>query len=102
MELSTGKNLVQYAFHQTLGDKFTFQQDNNLKHKAKSYAGVAYQEDSKWSWVAELQFWFKSAWKYMARLKWLSSNDHQPIWQSLKNVEKNNGQMLHKSGVEKS
>jgi hypothetical protein len=22
------------AFHQTLGDEFTFQQDNNLKHKA--------------------------------------------------------------------
>jgi hypothetical protein len=40
MELSTGKileqNLVQLAFHQTLGDEFTFQQDNNLKHKAKS------------------------------------------------------------------
>ena len=39
MELSTGKileeNLVQSAFHQTLGDAFTFQQDNNLKHKAK-------------------------------------------------------------------
>ena len=40
MELSTDKileeNLVQSAFHQTLGDSFTFQQDNNLKHKAKS------------------------------------------------------------------
>ena len=40
MELSTGKileeNLVESAFHQTLGDQFTFQQDNNLKHKAKS------------------------------------------------------------------
>ena len=40
MELSTGKileeNLVQSAFHQTLGDEFTFQHDNNLKHKAKS------------------------------------------------------------------
>jgi hypothetical protein len=40
MELSTGKilegNLVCSAFHQTLGDYFTFQQDNNLKHKAKS------------------------------------------------------------------
>jgi hypothetical protein len=39
MALSTGKiieeNLVQSAFHQTLGDEFTFQQDNNLKHKAK-------------------------------------------------------------------
>ena len=40
MELSTGKvleeNLVQSAFHQTPGDEYTFQQDNNLKHKAKS------------------------------------------------------------------
>ena len=39
MELSTGKileeNLVQCAFQQTLEDKFTFQQDNNLTHKAK-------------------------------------------------------------------
>ena len=39
MKLSPGKildeNLVQSAFHQTLGDEFTFQQDNNLKHKAK-------------------------------------------------------------------
>ena len=40
MEPSTGKileeNLVQSAFHQTLRDEYTFQQDNNLKHKAKS------------------------------------------------------------------
>ena len=39
IELSTGKilveNLVQSAFQQTLGDKFTFQKDNNLRHKAK-------------------------------------------------------------------
>jgi hypothetical protein len=28
-------NLVQSAFQQTLGDEFTFQQDNNRKHKAK-------------------------------------------------------------------
>ena len=39
MELSTGKilevNLFQSAFQQTLGDKFTYQQDNDLKHKAK-------------------------------------------------------------------
>ena len=37
--ISTGKileeNLFQSAFHQKLGDKFTFQQENNLKHKAK-------------------------------------------------------------------
>ena len=34
MELRTGKileeNLVQSALHQTQGDDFTFQQDNNL------------------------------------------------------------------------
>uniref|UniRef100_A0AAZ3QID7 Uncharacterized protein n=1 Tax=Oncorhynchus tshawytscha TaxID=74940 RepID=A0AAZ3QID7_ONCTS len=40
----TGKileeNLVQYAFQQTLEDKFTFQQDDNLKHKAKSTLGL--------------------------------------------------------------
>jgi transposase len=27
--------MVQFAFHQTQRDKFTLQQDNNLKHKAK-------------------------------------------------------------------
>ena len=52
MELSTGKileeNLVQSAFHQTLRDEFPFQQDNNLKHKAK-YTVVAYEEDSECS-----------------------------------------------------
>ena len=40
MELSTGKmlkeNMVPSAFCQTLGDEFNFQQENNLKHKAKS------------------------------------------------------------------
>jgi hypothetical protein len=40
MDVSTGKilggNLVKSALHQTLGDEFTFQQDNILKHKAKS------------------------------------------------------------------
>ena len=30
------ENLVQSAFRQTLGDEFTFQQDNNIKHKTKS------------------------------------------------------------------
>jgi hypothetical protein len=47
--LSTGKiieeHLVPSVFQQTLGDKFTFQQVNNLKHKAKLYTGVAYQDD---------------------------------------------------------
>jgi hypothetical protein len=40
MEISTGKileeNLLQSALHQTLGEKFAFQQDNVLQHKAKS------------------------------------------------------------------
>ena len=40
MKLIKGKilegNLFQSAFHQTLGDEFTIQQANNLKHKAKS------------------------------------------------------------------
>ena len=40
IELSTDKNLkvylVQSAFRQTLGDEFTFQQNNNLKHKVNS------------------------------------------------------------------
>ena len=40
MQIRTGKilkeNLVKSPFHQTLGDEFTFQHDNNLKHKAKS------------------------------------------------------------------
>ena len=39
MELSTGKileeNLLQSALYQTLEEEFPFQQDNNLKHKAK-------------------------------------------------------------------
>jgi hypothetical protein len=40
------KNLVQ-SFQQTLGDEFTFQQDNNLKHQGQIYTGVVYQEDSE-------------------------------------------------------
>ena len=40
MALSKGKileeHLLQSAFHQTPGDEFTFQQENNLKHKAKN------------------------------------------------------------------
>ena len=55
MEICTGKilaqNLVQSAFQQTLGEKFTFQQDINLKHKAK-YTLVAYQDDAECSQVA--------------------------------------------------
>ena len=46
IELSTGKilkeNLVQSVMQPTLRDKFTIQQDNNLKHKAKY---IAYRDD---------------------------------------------------------
>ena len=35
MEQSTDTILVQSAFHQTLGDEFTFHQYNYLIHKAK-------------------------------------------------------------------
>jgi hypothetical protein len=51
MELSTGKileeNLVS-AFRQTLGNEFTFLQENNLKQD-QIYTGVAYQEDRECS-----------------------------------------------------
>jgi hypothetical protein len=48
IELSTGiileENLVQPAFQQTLGDKFIFHLDNNLK-QGQIYTGVAYQDN---------------------------------------------------------
>ena len=51
MELSTCKileeKLDQSAFHQTLGDEFTFQQAKNPK--THIYTAVAYQEDSECS-----------------------------------------------------
>ena len=53
IKLSTDKilaeNLDLFAFQQTLGDKFTFQQDNNLKHKATIYTEIAYQDDVEYS-----------------------------------------------------
>jgi hypothetical protein len=59
--------------------KFTFQQDNNLKHKAKTTLEC--------SWVAELQFWLKSPWKYMARPEngYLAIINNQNNEQMLKN-----------------
>ena len=59
---------LQSPFHQTLGEEFSFQQDYNLQHNAKS-TQVAYQEDSECSWMVELQFWLKSALKSMVRLE---------------------------------
>jgi hypothetical protein len=75
MELSTRKipeeNLVHSAFLQTLGDSFTNQQDNNLKHKAKS----------------TLELLTK---KTVNVPKWLSYSFnlhlHENIWQDLKMV----------------
>ena len=65
MEISIGKileeNPVQPAFHQTLGDEFTFQQDNNLKHKTKYTLELLTKKNSECSSVSLLQFWFKSA-----------------------------------------
>ena len=57
MELSTSRiveeNLVQSTLHQTLGDEFTFQQDNNLT-RDQIYTEIAYQEGNECSSVAEL------------------------------------------------
>ena len=68
----------------------------------RSGVGVAYQEDSECSWVAELQFLLKSITNNGKTWKWLSIKDQQEVWQSLKNFENNNGQMLHNLGVESS
>ena len=65
MELSTGKileaNLVKSAFHQTLGDEFTFQQDNNVQHKAKStlkFLTKKTMSDPEWpSYSFDLSLW---------------------------------------------
>ena len=52
MELSTGK-ILEKNLVQSLGDEFTFQQDNNLKHKAKSTLGLLTKKTVN---VAELVF----------------------------------------------
>jgi hypothetical protein len=57
LELSTDKILEE--------DEITFQQAN--KTQSQIYSGVAYQEDSECSRVAELQFLLKSTWKSIAR-----------------------------------
>jgi hypothetical protein len=71
--ISTGKipekNLVQSAFHQTLGDEFTFQQDNSLKHKAKSILEVLTKttlNGPKWS---SYSFYLNRITESMARLE---------------------------------
>jgi hypothetical protein len=61
-QLSGGKDNAQ-GFHQEamVGNKFTFQQDNNLKHKAKS----------------TLELLTKTTLNDSVLAKWLSSNDQQ-------------------------
>ena len=48
--------MVQSAFEQTLVDKFTFQQDNNLKHKAKTTLELHTKKKREFLLVANLQF----------------------------------------------
>jgi hypothetical protein len=49
------KIVIQSAFQQTLGDELPFQQDNNLKHKAKSTLELLIKMTLNIP-VAELQF----------------------------------------------
>uniref|UniRef100_A0AAZ3Q2S4 Uncharacterized protein n=1 Tax=Oncorhynchus tshawytscha TaxID=74940 RepID=A0AAZ3Q2S4_ONCTS len=82
MELSIGKilegTLVQSAFHQTLGDEFTFQQDNNLKHKAKYTLELLTKTTLNVSEWPSYSFDLNRL-KSLARLKWSSSNYQQSI-----------------------
>ena len=71
MERSTSKiledNLVQSAFHLTLGDEFTFQQNNNLKHKAIFTLELLTKKTANVPEWTILKFWLKSTWKSIAR-----------------------------------
>ena len=78
MELSTGKilekNLVWSAFHQTLGDEFTFHHDNNVKHTAKSTLELLTKK------TVNVPEWPRDSLNvnvliYGKKSKWLSSND---------------------------
>jgi hypothetical protein len=52
-------------------------------------------------WIQTFDWYCKSIWKSIVRLEnGVSTNDQQPNQQSLKNLENNNGQMLHNPGVE--
>ena len=79
IELGTGEileePLVQSDFHQTLGDDFTFQQANNLKHKDK------YRLELLTKMTLNAPEWLSYSFDLKIdgkTWKWLSSNDQQP------------------------
>uniref|UniRef100_A0A8C7F5G0 Centriolar satellite-associated tubulin polyglutamylase complex regulator 1 n=1 Tax=Oncorhynchus kisutch TaxID=8019 RepID=A0A8C7F5G0_ONCKI len=74
MELSPG--LVQSAFNQTLGDEFTFQQANNLKHKAISKLELLTKKTVKVSYWPSYIFYLnliENLWQYMKMVAYFSS-----------------------------
>ena len=50
------ENLFEPAMNLKLGRRFTFQEDNDPKHKAKA-TRVAEEEENKRSWVAQSMSW---------------------------------------------
>ena len=84
MVLNTSKileeNLVQSAFHPTLGDEFTFQQDNNFKKKRPNLHWRCLPRRQWMSWSGRDSVW---TWIYLKiyskTWKWLPSNDQQPM-----------------------
>ena len=87
IELSTGKILKEtlFAFQQTLGDKFTFQQDNNLKHKAKYTLELLTMTTLNVPEWPSYSFDLNRRENLCQENGCLASNDQQPSWQSLKN-----------------
>jgi hypothetical protein len=73
------KKLGQSGFHQTLGHTFTFQQDNNLKHKAKSTLDLLTKKtvnDPEWLRYSFDLNLLENLWQ---DLKLVVYNDQQPI-----------------------
>jgi hypothetical protein len=99
MDLSAGKvleeNMVPSVFHQTLGEEFTFQQDNKLKHKAKSTLELLTKKTVN---VPELPSYSFD----LNLLKSMARPENAFLSMILKNCEKNNGELLHNPGVESS
>jgi hypothetical protein len=99
MELNTDKilqeNLVQSPCHQTLGEEFNFQLDNNLKYKSKSTL-LLLTTKTECSWVADLQFLLKSRPGYLIKTFYISSC-HKVLIQklSLKPQRASNADAMH-------